>query len=105
MDIGYITEYLYDSRGVGSNAVGQNDLFVAMRFAFNDIDSSELLFGITVDLDNTDKQIFRVEASTRLTNHFSVALEAWSMVNNDSSDILYSARNDDFVAFALEYYF
>ncbi|MDG3088303.1 hypothetical protein P7F88_20400 [Vibrio hannami] len=104
-DLGFIGEYLYDSRGTNSLAIGQNDFFTGFRFVFNDEDSSELLFGLTQDLDNSDVQIYRLEGSTRLTNHMSVELDAWGFFNETPTDPLYSIRKDDFVELVLKYYF
>lgn len=114
-DLGLLSEYLYDSRGEGINAVGQtniytyavgqNDVFAGFRLGLNDEDSSEILFGMTQDLDNSDVQIYRLEASTRLTNHFSMSIEAWGMENRTQTDPLYSMREDDFVELGVEYYF
>ncbi|WP_165314161.1 hypothetical protein [Vibrio ziniensis] len=104
-DIGMLAEYLYDSRGENSYAVGQNDLFTGFRLALNDAASSELLFGMTQDLDNSSSQYYKLEASTRLTNSITIAIEAWFAETNTQNDPLYSLRNDDFVQASFDYYF
>lgn len=104
-DVGLISEYLYDSRGNNAQSIGQNDLFVGARLAFNDADSSEVLFGITQDLDNSDVFSAKLEASSRLTNHLSWSLDAWLFNNQTADDLLYFARDDDFIEFSLQYYF
>jgi len=104
-DLGFISEYLYDSRGESYYAIGQNDIFAGFRVDFNEEDSSELLIGMTQDLDNRDVQILKLEASTRLNNHFRLRVEAWGFENTTVEDPLYSFKNDDFVELALEYYF
>ncbi|NVD06447.1 hypothetical protein FCU94_05930 [Vibrio sp. JPW-9-11-11] len=104
-DVGWIGEYLYDSRGNNAQTLGQNDLFLGLRVAMNDADSSELLFGITQDLDNHDVYNAKLEASSRLTNRLSWNLNAWLFENDSPSDLLYFARKDDFVELSLEYYF
>lgn len=104
-DVGLISEYLYDSREEGAPVLGQNDLFSGVRIALNDEDSTEVLTGITQDLDNSDVYVVKIEASTRLSNHFTGRFEAWLFENDTPDDLFYSARKDDFVEFALEYYF
>ncbi len=104
-DLGLLAEYLYDSRGENSFAVGQNDLFAGFRFAMNDEASSELLFGMAQDLDNSSSQYFKLEASTRLSQSMSLAIDAWAADSDNSLDPLYSLKNDDFVQASLEYYF
>ncbi|KJY83308.1 hypothetical protein TW81_09950 [Vibrio galatheae] len=104
-DLGLIAEYLYDSRGNNAQTVGQNDLFAGARLALNDEDSSELLLGISQDLDNSDVYSAKLEASSRINNHLSWAIDAWWFENETPDDLLYFARKDDFIEVSLEYYF
>ncbi|TFH92734.1 hypothetical protein [Vibrio ouci] len=104
-DIGLIAEYLYDSRGNNAQSVGQNDLFAGTRLALNDEDSTEILFGISQDLDNSDVYSAKLEASSRLTNHLSWTVNGWLFENDTPDDLLYFARKDDFIEFSLQYYF
>ncbi|MGC9402016.1 hypothetical protein ACP43V_06155 [Vibrio genomosp. F10 str. 9ZC157] len=104
-DVGLIAEYLYDSRGNNAQTPGQNDLFAGVRFALNDEDGTELLTGITQDLDNSDVYSAKLEASSRITNQLKWRLDAWVFENETPTDLLYFARNDDFVEVSLEYYF
>ncbi|CAK4067611.1 hypothetical protein [Vibrio sp. 16] len=104
-DIGLIAEYLYDSRGNNAQSIGQNDVFAGTRIALNDEDSTEILLGITQDLDNQDVYSAKLEASSRLTNHLSWTVNGWLFENDTPDDLLYFARKDDFVEISLEYYF
>ena len=104
-DIGLIAEYLYDSRGNNAQNIGQNDLFLGTRFALNDEDSTEVLVGLTQDLDHSDVYNAKLEASSRLTNHLSWNVNAWLFANESPNDLLYFARKDDLIEFSLEYYF
>nr|WP_230389600.1 hypothetical protein [Vibrio nitrifigilis] len=104
-DLGLLSEYLYDSRGPSSLAIGQNDLFAAVRLSFNDQASSQILFGMTQDLDNSDIRLYKLEASTRLSNSLSLNIDAWASSNHTPTDSLYSIRYDDFIKATLEYYF
>ncbi|OAJ93545.1 hypothetical protein [Vibrio bivalvicida] len=104
-DLGLIAEYLYDSRGNNAQSIGQNDIFAGTRLALNDEDSTEILLGVTQDLDNSDVYSAKLEASSRLTNHLSWTLDAWLFENETPNDLLYFARKDDFIEVSLEYYF
>ncbi|MCC4817405.1 hypothetical protein BCU85_17475 [Vibrio lentus] len=104
-DIGFIAEYLYDSRGNNAQTIGQNDVFLGARFALNDEDGTEVLTGITQDLDNSDVYSAKLEASSRINNNLKWRLNAWLFENETPEDLLFFARKDDFVEMALEYYF
>lgn len=104
-DIGFITEYLYDSRGNNAQTIGQNDIFVGTRFALNDEDGTEVLIGVTKDLDNSDVYNAKLEASSRLTNQLKWRIDGWLFENETPNDLLYFARKDDFIEVSLEYYF
>ncbi len=104
-DVGLIAEYLYDSRGNNAQTIGQNDVFLGTRLALNDADSTEILFGVTQDLDNSDVYNAKLEASSRLTNHLSWRIDGWLFENDTPDDLLYFGRKDDFIEVSLEYYF
>ncbi|PMK02569.1 hypothetical protein [Vibrio sp. 10N.261.55.A7] len=104
-DVGLIAEYLYDSRGNNAQTPNQNDVFAGVRFALNDEDGTEVLTGVTQDLDNSDVYSAKVEASSRLTNQLKWQAEAYLFENETPTDLLYFARKDDFVEVSLQYYF
>lgn len=104
-DVGWIAEYLYDSRGNNAQTTGQNDLFLGTRFALNDEDGTEVLIGVSQDLDHSDVYSAKLEASSRINNHFKWRIDGWLFENNTPDDLLYFARRDDFIEFSLEYYF
>nr|WP_181136618.1 hypothetical protein [Vibrio jasicida] len=104
-DVGIIGEYLYDSRGNNAQNIGQNDVFAGIRLALNDEDGTEILTGITQDLDNSDVYNAKLEASSRISNHFKWQIDAWLFKNETPTDLLYFARDDDFVELSIQYYF
>ncbi|MGF1697997.1 hypothetical protein L4C54_20240 [Vibrio lamellibrachiae] len=104
-DVGLIAEYLYDSRGNNAQTPNQNDIFAGVRLALNDEDGTEVLTGITQDLDNSDVYSAKLEASSRITNQLKWQVDAWLFENETPTDLLYFARKDDFVEVSLEYYF
>ena len=104
MDLGFITEYSYDDREDEATTPFQNDLLFGLRLGVNDASSTELLAGISFDLDDSGS-ILQIEASRRLTDNMKLFLEAWSFFDLDERQTyLYSIRDDDFVRLQLFYY-
>ena len=75
-DLGWIVEYLFDERKDDVSVIFEKDVFVGWRYAFNDADSSEILFGGIFDT-NTDERIYSLEASQRINSGLKVNVEAW----------------------------
>ena len=103
-DLGLLLEYHNDSRGQPTRVQFQNDLFLATRFGFTDAESSEILAGMFLDLDD-QSQAFRVEANRRVFGDARVYVEAQVFSNMDPDNVGYHLRNSDFVRFSLELYF
>ena len=104
MDLGLLLEYQYDERDA-SLTTSQNDIFAGMRFAFNDAASSEVLAGVTQDLDNAGSWSFFLEASTRLRSNMTIDVNAFLLGADTQDDLLYTLRRDDFVEVALNFYY
>jgi hypothetical protein len=104
MDLGLISEYLYDSRGDQATTPFQRDIMLGARLVFNDTQSSEILAGVIIDQDD-HQRIYSVEASTRLTDHWKLNVEARIFSALPSSSLFYSLRDDDFLQVELLYYF
>jgi hypothetical protein len=79
-------------------------LFVAARFGFTDADSSAILAGAFIDLDD-DSQIFRVEASKRIFGDATISLEAQVFSNTARTNINSVFRDNDFLKLDLSWYF
>lgn len=103
-DLGLLAEYHWDERGDKATSASDNDLFGAFRLALNDVQSTELLAGATVDLE-TQAVFISVEGSRRLTDHWKLSLEARILTNFPVTDPLTFARQDDYVQVELAYYF
>jgi hypothetical protein len=103
-DIGAIAEYSYDNRPEGERGVFDRDLFVGVRFALNDAQSSEVLAGFVVDTDNQSRT-FRVEASRRIGESWKLELELLTFANIDDQDPLATFANDDYLLADMAYYF
>jgi FimV-like protein len=104
-DLGWIAEYQYDSRDELAPVPGQHDLFVGGRFVANDVAGSEILLGLVQDLDNSNSQSGKLEASMRLGNSIRLRLDAWLFRSQLPTETLYFIRRDDYVQLSLEYYF
>ncbi len=104
IDLGLISEYLYDSRGKLATTPFQRDIMLGARLVFNDTQSSEILAGVILDQDSSE-QFYSVEASTRLTDNWKLNVEARIFSNINPGSSLYSLRDDDFIQLELRYYF
>ncbi len=103
-DLGLITEYLFDDRGDRATTLFQDDLMIGARLAMNDVQSTELLFGIIQDMDN-DERLYSMEASRRLGDRWKAAIEARFNTNIKPGSLFGSIRNDDYIQAELTYYF
>jgi hypothetical protein len=107
-DVGLLIEYGWDSRGEADiDTVGtpfQNDLFVGSRIAFNDVQSSEILFGFGADLDHNAAS-FLLEASRRVGDDYKVSLDLRAFQSSEPADLIYSLRNDDHLQLTIARYF
>lgn len=108
MDMGLLIEHSWDSRGeVELGAQGsllQNDLFLGLRLAFNDMQSSELLMGIGSDLDHNAYSAM-LEINRRVGDNFIVSVDIRFLQSNEESDLLYMLSNDDHAQLAIAWYF
>ena len=105
MDLGLIVEYAYDDRGSEADTSFENDIIGGLRLGVNDTAGSEILAGLGYDLDSRGN-IFRLEASRRITDRLKIFLEGWIFFDIAPDDpSLYSIRDDDFIRLQLFYYF
>ncbi len=103
-DLGALFEYNYDERGEAGGHPFEDDLFFGLRLALNDAQSSELLAGVTYDVEG-DGSTFNLEASRRLSDHWTIAVEGRAVMGVRPADPLYSFRKDDYLQFTLLRYF
>lgn len=109
-DLGLLAEYSHDTRGRPRDGdpahVNQfdNDLFLGTRLALNDVQSSEVLGGAIVDVDN-GSMAWLLEARRRVGDRWTLDLEARGFLNADSGDPLYGLRRDAYVQLGLGWHF
>ncbi len=104
-DLGLLMEYQYDSRGKDSLAQSQNDMFYAARIAFYDMDSSEILMGMTQDLDYPGSRLYSIEGNTRLNSFTKIAVRALVLTANTGDELMDYIKKDDSVETSLTFYF
>jgi len=100
-DLGIIAEYSWDERDDPSLSQFQNDVMLGARFAFNDAQSTEILAGLTQDLDYSQMRSFQVEASRRLGDDWKLSLELRLFADHELNPI----SEDDHLQISLERYF
>ncbi|MCK4704029.1 MAG: hypothetical protein KAT90_00995 [Gammaproteobacteria bacterium] len=103
-DLGIVIEYLYDDRNELASSPFQNDITTALRWALNDVQSTEVLLGIITDLDESVVASF-IEASRRIGDSLKLTLEARTFNNTVATRPLHNFRQDDFIQADLAWYF
>lgn len=102
IDMGTLLEYSWQDSE--STAVLDNDLFAAARFAFNDVQSTEILAGFIVDTEK-HSQSFRVEASRRVGDSWKITAEMQLFNDIDETDPLKAFARDDYLLLEMARYF
>lgn len=117
-NLGVIAEYLFDERGAEGPAIGQDDLAIGLRYAFNDAANTTALLVALIDRASHE-YVTTFEASSRLGERLKLTVEA-SMINNtrniprgflgllevqaDPDADLAFLQDEDFVKFELIWY-
>jgi hypothetical protein len=113
-----IAEYLFDERGAEGPAVGQDDIALGLRYAFNDAANTTAL--LVAMIDRASHEYFTTfEASSRLGERLKLTVEA-SVINNtrniprgflgllevqaDPNADLAFLQDEDFIKFELIWY-
>jgi len=104
-DLGLLTEYAWDERGETGSSAFQNDVFVGARLALNDVSDSQLLFGYSNDIDNSDSRAVFFEGSTRLAPALTINIEVRYFASDTPTDPLFLLSNDSFIQIGFEYFF
>lgn len=74
LDIGWLAEYLHDSRGRQATTPFEHDVLIGLRLAFNNAASTELLASAIVDR-RTGERLLSVEGSHRIGDRVRLAIE------------------------------
>ncbi len=103
-DLSLLGEWNYDGRGGNATNAFDNDVFVATRWAPNDVQGTELLAGIMFDATRSS-QVVSLEFNRRITDRWSLSVESIAFPRVEESDILHETRRDSFFSFSLIYNF
>ena len=103
-DLTLLAEWLYDDRGQRAASVWANDLFVAGFLAFNDVKGTEFVAGFLGDLSH-DYRALNMELKRRLSDSWTMRLEAIVNLRSDPKDLTYDGRRDSFLGVNLTYSF
>ena len=103
-EITLLAEWHWDGRGAerATNAF-ENDLFLAVRLALNDVEGTEFTLSVAEDLDHAGR-VFGIEAKTRLNDNWSFELEGTAFHGVGwPDDALYGVRRDTYIGLNLVY--
>lgn len=117
-DVGFLAEYLWDSRGEAASELDlvppintvappyafQNDLFLGTRIAFNDTQSTQILAGITLDLDGRG-YTYTVKAERRIGETMKLNFEWRAYNDTPTGDVLDAFQNEDSLRLYFSWYF
>ena len=103
-DLGMLAEVMYDQRREEASTPFNNDIFLALRWAANDEDSSELLFGVVYDW-KTHSKLINLEASRRLGQNYKLSVQARGWLDVPPHDLLLPLNHDDYLEISLARYF
>jgi hypothetical protein len=105
-DLGLLLEYNYDGRDriLAPPTVFDNDVFAGSRLALNDEQSSELLLGVTIDVD-TGTVFGFLEAERRVGDEWKIEIQSRLFANVADSDPAFALRKDDFLNLSLQRHF
>ena len=95
-DLTSLAEWHYDGRGRRATSVWANDLYVSGVLALNDVQGTELVAGILVDLRH-DSRALNLELKRRLSNRWLMRMEASAVLSADPRDTTWDGRRDSFL--------
>ena len=104
MDLGIISEYLWNDGDRRLAQLYQHDMMLGLRFALNDSASSTLLAGLIYDLDFYS-QTYSLEFECRLGTDWQLGLESVIFTNVGIDDPAKVISQDDLVKIEVLYFF
>ena len=103
-DLGVLTEYHFDDRRKDAPVGFQDDLFLGLRYALNDVQDTEILAGGFYDIDYSSRS-FRIELQRRFSDSWRLESELQMFSNVASEDPSHAFHRDDYLQVDLAYYF
>lgn len=98
-DVGWLLEYNYASE-VNALTPFDNDLFVGLRWAFNDLDGTELVGGAVFDLDSNGKFV-TLEMRRRLSSAMFARLELRQFISTEG--VLEALETESYAGLTIGY--
>ena len=104
-DLGLLFEYQYDGRAASEPlTLADNDIFIAARYARNDMQDSTALLGFAYDVE-TGATFINVEAERRLGTSYVVEVRARFFSDGNSPDPISAVAQDDYLQLQFSRYF
>lgn len=104
-DLGLLTEFHYDDRDSLATTPLQNDIFLGARLTLNDVQDTNLLFGVVQDVDYSDSRLAFIEASRRFGSAWVISLDARIYQSKTLADPIYSFDNSDHMTLDVTWFF
>ena len=82
----------------------EDDIFLATRLALNDVEDTELLAGVVIDLEHQER-VFSLEFERRLSDNLNLEIEGQVFDNVDEGDLLNGLGDDSFIEVRLSWFF
>jgi hypothetical protein len=105
IDVGLLLEYQYDGRNEFEPVtIADNDVFVGTRLAFNDVQDTAVLAGLSYDTD-TGETFINIEAERRFGDNWFAELRVRAFNGAAQVDATTWLQKDDYVQLSLARYF
>ena len=103
-DLTFLAEWYHDRRERRATGPWANDVFIMGVVAFNDVPGTELAAGLLGDL-RYDSHALNLELKRRLSDSWTVRLEAIMNLSADPQDLTYDGRRDSFLGMEFSFSF
>ena len=105
LDLGLLAEYSWDERRDAALTPLQDDVFVGARFAFNDVQATEILAGAAIDRV-TASTFVNVEASRRMGESWTLDVQLRAFQGVPPGDrFLFGIKNDHYLQLKWSWHF
>ncbi len=105
IDLSVLGEWNYDQRGERATNTFEDDLFLATRLAFNDVQDTAVTASVLKDRNHSTGALV-VEFNRRISNQWSTSVEMFVLFDVDKEDVqFYPVRRDSFIEWVLSYSF
>lgn len=103
-DLTAFAEYAWDSRGRLAWSPNQNDLYLGLRLALNNIAGTEVTLGMHQDFDYATRAAI-AQLDHRLADGLVLRAEALRWIDDDPSDVVFGLGQDSYLRVSLEFSF